>query len=163
MPRCDIQVFSLEPLRRACQERDGKLLRSLPDVVDGSDRKSVATARSYHQVIARRPSTGRLEARGMRVPFTAALAALTLIASTGVASTASTPVDPGRWLEVDIVAQPLRPSAQAPADEYFGVQRLSNLGIRSMLHDMMIEGTSPLALPLQMQRMAGIESAFPPW
>ncbi len=99
----------------------------------------------------------------MRVPFSAALAALTLVASSGAASAASAPVDSGKWLEIQIVAQPLRPPAQAPADEYFGVQRLSNLGIRSMLHDMMIEGTSPLALPLQMQRIAGIESAFPPW
>jgi hypothetical protein len=98
----------------------------------------------------------------MRVPFTAVLAAFMLVAS-GAVSAAAAPVDPARWLEVDVVAQPLRPPAQAPADEYFGVQRLSNLGIRSMLHDMMIEGTSPLALPLQMQRMAGIESAFPPW
>jgi len=53
--------------------------------------------------------------------------------------------------------------AQAPADEYFGRYRLSSLGVRNAIRDMTIEGDSPLALPLQTERITAVESALPAW
>ena len=53
--------------------------------------------------------------------------------------------------------------AQAPADEYFGRYRLSSLGVRNAIRDMTIEGDSPLALPLQTERIAAVTSALPAW
>jgi hypothetical protein len=61
-----------------------------------------------------------------------------------------------------VVAAPLRP-AQAPADRYFGLYRLSNLSIRNAIHDMTIEGNSPLALPLQVGRIDAVTSALGDW
>jgi hypothetical protein len=52
---------------------------------------------------------------------------------------------------------------QAPADVYFGVYRLSNLSVRNAIHDMTIEGDSPLALPGQVERIAAVESALGAW
>jgi hypothetical protein len=61
-----------------------------------------------------------------------------------------------------VIARPLG-LGQAPADEYFGRYRLSSLGIRNAIRDMTIEGDSPLALPLQTERIAAVESALPAW
>ena len=61
-----------------------------------------------------------------------------------------------------VTARPLG-FAQAPADEYFGRYKLSSLGVRNSIRDMTIEGESPLALPLQTERIAAIESALPAW
>jgi len=66
----------------------------------------------------------------------------------------------GPWTVIGVSAAPLTAHKQAPADEYFGEQRLSVLGIRSIIVDMNIEGTSPLALPLQVERIEGVRSAF---
>jgi hypothetical protein len=52
---------------------------------------------------------------------------------------------------------------QAPADVYFGTYRLSNLGVRNAIHDMSIEGASPLALPGQLQRIGAVQSALSEW
>jgi hypothetical protein len=61
-----------------------------------------------------------------------------------------------------ILARPL-PTTQAPADEYFGRYKLSSLGIRNAIRDMTIEGDSPLALPMQSERIGAIQSALPAW
>jgi hypothetical protein len=52
---------------------------------------------------------------------------------------------------------------EAPADVYFGVYRLSNLGVRNAIHDMSIEGASPLALPGQLERIGAVQSALADW
>jgi hypothetical protein len=52
---------------------------------------------------------------------------------------------------------------QAPADVYFGMYRLSNLGVRNAIHDMSVEGASPLALPGQLQRIGAVQSALADW
>jgi hypothetical protein len=54
-------------------------------------------------------------------------------------------------------------SVQAPADMYFGLYRLSNLSVRNAIHDMTIEGDSPLALPGQIERIAAVQSALGAW
>ncbi len=61
-----------------------------------------------------------------------------------------------------ISATPL-PSVQAPADVYFGMYRLSNLSVRNAIHDMNIEGDSPLALPGQVERINAVQSALSDW
>ena len=61
-----------------------------------------------------------------------------------------------------VIAPPL-PPAQAPADEYFGRYKLSSLSVRTAIYDMTVEGDSPLALPLQVGRIAAVESALPEW
>ena len=66
----------------------------------------------------------------------------------------------GPWIVVAVSAAPLVAHKQAPADEYFGEQRLSVLGIRSIIVAMNLEGTSPLALPLQLERIDGVRSAL---
>jgi hypothetical protein len=60
-----------------------------------------------------------------------------------------------------IAARPLQ--LQAPADVYFGKYKLSNLGVRNAIHDMTVEGNSPLALPGQLQRIEAVESALAVW
>jgi len=66
------------------------------------------------------------------------------------------------FVTYQVVAKPVG-LAQAPADEYFGRYRLSSLGVRNAIFDMTIEGDSPLALPLQAERIAAVESALPAW
>lgn len=61
-----------------------------------------------------------------------------------------------------VVATPLR-GGEAPVDEYFGRYRLSSLSIRNAISDMTIEGNSPLALPLQIERIDAVRSALPLW
>src|SRR5450755_1991263 len=53
--------------------------------------------------------------------------------------------------------------APAPADEYFGRFKLSNLGMRNIIHDMNIEGDSPLALPLQQGRIREVAGSLSDW
>jgi len=51
----------------------------------------------------------------------------------------------------------------APADQYFGRLKLSNLGIRNIIHALAVEGSSPLALPLERTRIMGVHSAILEW
>lgn len=55
------------------------------------------------------------------------------------------------------------PLIAAPADEYFGEYQLSNLSVRTAIRDMTIEGTSPLALPGQRERIDAVQSALADW
>lgn len=63
---------------------------------------------------------------------------------------------------VDVTARPL-PSPIAPADEYFGRLKLSNLGVRNIIHALAVEGNSPLALPLERARIMGVDTAIVQW
>jgi hypothetical protein len=90
------------------------------------------------------------------------LFALTLWCSLTTAARAVPPYDSGIWTEIAITKHPLAASS-APVDEYFGPQRLSNLGMRNMLHFMMLEGTSPLALPGQMANIEGLSAGLAEW
>jgi hypothetical protein len=98
----------------------------------------------------------------MRCVLAAAAAALSAVMPLP-APAAVAPRDDGRWIVYAVSMPPLVPPAQAPADRYFGVQRLSNLGVRNMVHDMVLEGTSPLALPEQLERIDGVRSALADW
>ncbi len=64
--------------------------------------------------------------------------------------------------QFQVVAAP-PPRVEAPADEYFGRYRLSSLSVRTAISDMTIEGNSPLALPLQIERIEAVQSALPDW
>ncbi len=55
------------------------------------------------------------------------------------------------------------PRREAPADEYFGRYRLSSLSVRNAIYDMTVEGNSPLALPLQAERIEAVRSAIAQW
>ncbi|MEO6836179.1 MAG: hypothetical protein ABI231_09800 [Candidatus Tumulicola sp.] len=98
----------------------------------------------------------------MRATCAALLAAICLIA-VNPASASSRPIDDGSWTTIAVVAAPPNQHRQAPADEYFGTNRLSNLGVRNAIRDMNIEGTSPLALPIQLERIAAVQAAFAVW
>jgi hypothetical protein len=98
----------------------------------------------------------------MRVLLAAAAATLSAVLPLS-APAAVVPLDDRRFIVYVISIPALVPPAQAPADRYFGVQRLSNLGVRNMVHDMVLEGPSPLALPQQLSRIAGVESALGDW
>jgi len=69
---------------------------------------------------------------------------------------------PSQGPAFQVVGQPL-PRIEAPADEYFGRYRLSSLSVRNAISDMTIEGNSPLALPLQIERIEAVRSALPEW
>ncbi|MBV8082478.1 MAG: hypothetical protein JO347_03155 [Candidatus Eremiobacteraeota bacterium] len=98
----------------------------------------------------------------MRVP--SALFALALVlASPATATSQSSPKDDGVWTTVTVLARPVAAPRQAPADEYFGPERLSNLGVRNAIRDMNLEGTSPLALPEQLERIKAVEDALAIW
>jgi hypothetical protein len=99
----------------------------------------------------------------MRIIIVATSAALFITALAAQPSAAAVPIDDNTWNDVNIQTYPLQPPSQAPADEYFGRQKISNLGIRNMVHDMTIEGTSPLALPRQVGRIEAIQDAFGDW
>jgi len=90
------------------------------------------------------------------------LFALTLWCALATAALAGQPYDSGVWTEIAITKHPLAASS-APVDEYFGPQRLSNLGMRNMLHFMTLEGTSPLALPGQMANIEGLSAGLAEW
>ncbi|MBV8172335.1 MAG: hypothetical protein JO219_10450 [Candidatus Eremiobacteraeota bacterium] len=80
-----------------------------------------------------------------------------------VLASAGAPHDNDVWTPVKVTAAPIAPPRQAPADEYFGPERLSNLGVRNALRDMQLEGDSPLALPQQLDRIRAIEDALGIW
>jgi hypothetical protein len=63
---------------------------------------------------------------------------------------------------IAVTAHPLTPQ-NAPADEYFGRLKLSNVGIRNVIHAIAVEGDSPLALPLERTRIMGVETAIVQW
>jgi hypothetical protein len=63
---------------------------------------------------------------------------------------------------ISVNAHPLTPQ-NAPADEYFGRLKLSNVGIRNIIHAIAVEGDSPLALPLERSRIMGVETAIVQW
>jgi hypothetical protein len=103
-------------------------------------------------------STRAGAARGAVLVITLAFAAS---AAAAVAQTA--PAEPDQWNTVVVVdAQPLTP-ANAPADEYFGRQKMSYLGVRNVIHAFAVEGGSPLALPLQRARIDAVHSALVDW
>jgi len=83
--------------------------------------------------------------------------------SPGAVAGAASAHDSGVWTVVVIQARPIAAPRQAPADEYFGPERLSNLGVRNALRDMDLEGDSPLALPIQLERIKAIEDALGVW
>jgi hypothetical protein len=88
--------------------------------------------------------------------------ALTLWCILTTAARAGQPYDSGVWTEIAITKHPLAASS-APVDEYFGPQRLSNLGMRNMVHFMTLEGTSPLALPGEMANIEGLSAGLAEW
>lgn len=63
---------------------------------------------------------------------------------------------------VNVTARPLAPF-NAPADQYFGRLKLSNLGVRNIIHALAVEGDSPLALPLERTRIMGVHTAILEW
>src|ERR1700674_918610 len=99
----------------------------------------------------------------MRTVCAVLVAATTLLLTTRPATAFLQPIDDGRWLTVTVVATPAGAHRQAPAGEYFRPHRLSNLGGRNAIRDMTLEGTSPLALPAQRERIAAVEAAFAVW
>ena len=105
----------------------------------------------------------------MRFVHVAATAAIFFAAASGQAYAASapaapaqTPVDDNVWHTYLVAARPIT-RAPAPADEYFGRYKLSFLGIRNIIHDMNIEGDSPLALPLQQGRIHEVAGSLADW
>jgi hypothetical protein len=77
------------------------------------------------------------------------------------AAAANAPGTDGRTT-VAVDAHPLTPP-NAPADQYFGRLKLSNLGVRNIIHALSVEGHSPLALPLERTRIMGVETALAEW
>jgi hypothetical protein len=63
---------------------------------------------------------------------------------------------------VMVDARPLTPT-DAPADEYFGRFKLSNIGVRNLIHAFAVEGNSSLALPIQRPRIEEVDSALIDW
>ena len=100
----------------------------------------------------------------MHLPRIAAFTVLLAAALAGPASAAesSAPYDDHTWHPFAAVARPFTP-APAPADEYFGRFKLSNLGMRNIIHDMTIEGDSPLAVQLQETRIHAVAGALADW
>jgi hypothetical protein len=90
------------------------------------------------------------------------IAIVALVAALAAAAQAHAVQPPSTAPAFTVVARPL-PPIEAPADEYFGRYRLSNLSVRNAISDMLIEGNSPLALPLQMGRIEAVRSALPAW
>jgi hypothetical protein len=105
----------------------------------------------------------------MRLVQVAAFAAIFLVAASGQASAAASATAAGQvafddnvWHTYLVAARPIA-RAPAPADEYFGQYKLSFLGIRNIIHDMNIEGDSPLALPLQEGRIHEVAGSLADW
>jgi hypothetical protein len=95
----------------------------------------------------------------------AIMAALACLA--GVTGSEAAPADPvatgpDGHAVLAVAARPLPPQ-NAPADQYFGRLKLSNLGVRNIIHALSVEGRSPLALPLERTRIMGVESAIAQW
>jgi hypothetical protein len=105
----------------------------------------------------------------MRTIHIAAIAALFMsaqsapaYAAAAAAVAAQTALDDNVWHTFSVAARPIS-RAPAPADEYFGRYKLSFLGIRNIIHDMNIEGDSPLALPLQQGRIHEVAGSLADW
>lgn len=91
-------------------------------------------------------------AAGLTTPYPAAAAGAAAAGALGADGRATVAVD----------ARPL-PPPDAPADQYFGRLKLSNLGVRNIIHALSVEGHSPLALPLERTRIMGVETALAQW
>ena len=103
-------------------------------------------------------STGRLVVSAL-----AAVCALALSSRDADAADASGPsAGPDGQATINVDAHPM-PPPNAPADEYFGRLKLSNLGVRNIIHALSVEGHSPLALPLERTRIMGVETALAEW
>lgn len=102
----------------------------------------------------------------LAAPVIAALAAAVTFAPgrPAGAADATSPLAAGPDGSATIVvdARPL-PPPDAPADQYFGRLKLSNLGVRNIIHALSVEGGSPLALPLERTRIMGVETALAEW
>jgi hypothetical protein len=72
------------------------------------------------------------------------------------------PFDDSKALTYDVRAAPLT-AESAPADEYFGRAKLSNLGVKNIIHDITVEGNSPLAVPRQVGRIQAVGWAMADW
>lgn len=72
------------------------------------------------------------------------------------------PYDDGSWQGIEVAATPLSPE-KGPADEYFGKFKFSNLGIRNIVHDLRIQGVSPVALQSQRFHIEEARSALAMW
>jgi len=98
-----------------------------------------------------------LAAGGLLLPSTAATAA-----PAPSASPRTVGIEVAVPMIVTVTSHPLTP-VNAPADQYFGRLKLSNLGIRNIIHALSVEGNSPLALPLERTRIMGGHSAIVEW
>lgn len=107
----------------------------------------------------------------MRFRFSAAVAASAgalLVALASAEASAAVPAPavvaagPDGHAVFPVAAAPLTPQ-NAPADQYFGRLKLSNLGVRNIIHALYVEGRSPLALPLERTRIMGVETAIAQW
>jgi hypothetical protein len=97
--------------------------------------------------------------------FFAALGTTFAIASASPAAQTPAPTTAEQFASsavVDVSARPLSPQ-NAPADQYFGRLKLSNLGVRNIIHALAVEGTSPLALPMERTRIMGVDTAILEW
>ncbi len=93
----------------------------------------------------------------------AVIVAFTTVAPARAAATSATPAfDDHVWHAFQATARPFT-SSPAPADEYFGRFKLSNLGMRNIIRDMNVEGDSPLALPLQETRIHEVAGSLADW
>src|ERR1700730_2337880 len=95
-------------------------------------------------------------------PFFAVFVASFTIGSASPATPAPAAQQFAPGTVVNVTARPLTPQ-DAPADEYFGRLKLSNLGIRNIIHALAVEGTSPFALPLERTRIMGVNTAILEW
>lgn len=84
------------------------------------------------------------------------------VGAAALAGDAPIPFDDSHLITYNVIARPLTASA-APADEYFGHFKISNLGVKNIIHDITIEGNSPLALPKQASRIDAVSSAMADW
>ena len=97
---------------------------------------------------------------------TALFASVAIAARSGqaIAADAASPAatGPDGLATIAVDARPLT-QQNAPADQYFGHLKLSNLGVRNIIHALQVEGHSPLALPLERTRIMGVETALAEW
>ena len=99
------------------------------------------------------------------ITFIALIAGFTRPAAAAALSgdgTVNKPYDDGAWQGYVVAASPLTPE-QGPVDEYFGKFKYSNLEVRNLIHDMNIEGNSPLAIPRQLGRIEIARTAIVDW
>ena len=72
------------------------------------------------------------------------------------------PYDSGAWTSVSVVARPMSP-LKMPADVYFGRFKFSNLEVRNTVHDLRIQGVSPLAIQQQRFHIEEALEALAAW